>query len=62
MEKVVRIFRSFEEADAADAEEDMRRTPQERLQIMMDLRDRYYPDAPQQGLARVFRIAKLERS
>jgi hypothetical protein len=62
MEKSLRIFESFEEAEAADAAEDAAMTPQQRLQIALDLRNRFYPDAIKQGLARVLRITELERS
>jgi hypothetical protein len=62
MERVVRIFRNTGEADEADAREDARMTPDQRIQIVLELRDRFYPDAAQQGLARVYRITKLEQS
>jgi hypothetical protein len=62
MEKVVRIFKSFEEADEADALFDATLTPEERLRILIELRDRRHPDAAEQGLARVCRVTKLERS
>jgi len=62
VEKTVRIFRTHEEADQADAREDMRMTPQQRIQMVIDLRDHLYPDAAQQRLARVYRIVKLEQS
>jgi hypothetical protein len=62
MEKVVRVFQSFEEADEADARADASLSPQERLKILMELRDRRYPDASQQRLARVCRIVELESS
>jgi hypothetical protein len=61
MQKVVRIFTSFEEADAADAVEDARLTPDERLRIVIELRGLHHPDAAQQGLARVCRMVKRER-
>ena len=60
MEKVVRIFASFEEADEADALFDASLTAEERLRILIELRDRRHPDAAQQGLARVCRVTKLE--
>jgi hypothetical protein len=59
---VVRIFASFEEADEADALFDASLTAEERLRILIELRDRRHPDAAQQGLARVCRVTKLERS
>jgi hypothetical protein len=62
MEKVVRIFNSHAEADAADALWDAQLTPEERIRIAIELRDRRHPDAAQQGLARVCRVVELERS
>jgi len=62
VEKTVRIFTSFADADEADAREDSAMSPQERLQIVIDLRDLRHPDAAQQGLARVCRVVELERS
>lgn len=58
MEKVIRVFGSFEEADAADVEEDMRLTPEQRISILLELQARVYPDAAKQGLERVCRIIK----
>ena len=62
VEKTIRVFDSFEEADKADALRDASLSPQERLAIVIELRDRRHPDAAQQGLARVCRIVELERS
>jgi hypothetical protein len=60
MEKVLRIFDSFEEADAVDA--DLRLSPEQRVDMLIELQERMYPDAAQQGFARVYRITQLERS
>jgi hypothetical protein len=62
MEKVVRIFNSPAEADEADALFDAQLTPEERIRIAIELRDRRHPDAAQQRLERVCRVVKLERS
>ena len=62
MEKTVRIFNSFEEADAADALTRAQMTPQARVDIFCELRERANPDAFKQGLARVYRVLELERS
>ena len=59
MEKAVNIFRSFREASQADREADMRLTAQERLQIVIQLRERAHPDASKQGLVRVCRVTKF---
>ena len=53
MEKVARIFHSHTEADVADALWDAQLSPEERIRMA---------DAAQQGLERVCRVAKLERS
>jgi hypothetical protein len=62
VEKTVRIFSSFEDADETDARDDAARSHAERLRILMELRDRRHPDAAEQGLARVSRVVELERS
>lgn len=61
MEKIIRKFDSFEQAEAADVEEDLAMTPEERIAIVLELRSRMYPDANQQGLARIYRLTQLER-
>ena len=62
MDKVIRVFDSFLEADAADAEEDRNMTPEHRVAMVLELRERLYPDAAQQGFARVCRVTELEQS
>ena len=62
MERVVRVFDTFEEADAADALSRAHMTPQERVDIFFELRERAHPDAFKQGFARVYRVLELERS
>jgi hypothetical protein len=62
MERVVRIFDSFEDAEAADLEERARMTPEQRAEIFFLLRERFDTDAFTQGLARVHRVLKLEQS
>jgi len=62
MEKVIRVFHSFSEADAADAAEDRSMTPEQRVAMVFELRERLYPDAAQQGFARVYRVIELEQS
>ena len=62
VEKVVRIFSNFEEADAADAVSRAQMTPQQRAGIFFELRERAHPDALKQRLARVYRVLELERS
>jgi hypothetical protein len=62
MEKVIEVFRSAQDADEADARQDARMLPSERIQAVIELRNRLYPDAAQQRLARVCRITQLEQS
>ncbi|MGD0618838.1 MAG: hypothetical protein ABSB67_14380 [Bryobacteraceae bacterium] len=62
MEKKVRIFTSFEEADEADARDDASMSAQQRLNLLIQLRDERHPDAAEQRLARVSRVVELERS
>ena len=61
MEKVVRVFHGFSEADAADAEEDREMTPERRVEMVLELRERLYPNAAQQGFARVCRVSQREQ-
>jgi hypothetical protein len=64
MEKVIRIFTSFADADAdaVEVEEDLEMPPERRISIVLELQERMYPNASQQRLARVHRITQLERS
>jgi hypothetical protein len=62
MEKVIRIFNSFEEADTVDALTRAQMSPQQRVDIFCELRERADPDAFKQGLARVYRVLELEQS
>ena len=62
VEKKVRIFSSFKDAEESDVREDMAMSPDERIRIVIELRDRRHPDAAKQGLARVCRIIKREQS
>jgi hypothetical protein len=62
MEKVVRIARSFEEADRADRDYYQGLTPLQRLEILLEL-NRHWPKDEHaehsEGLARVYRIIKF---
>jgi hypothetical protein len=62
VDKVVQAFPTPAEADEADAPFYVSLTPEERINIVIELRDRRHPDAAQQGLARVCRVTELERS
>ena len=60
--QVVRIFDSAAKADEAAALFDMQLSSEERIQILIELRNRRHPDTAEQGLARVCEIVELERS
>jgi hypothetical protein len=64
MQPVVAKFRSFDEAQAATRDYYRRLSPEERLEILFQLHEmaRKEADAAPGGLARVYRIAQLERS
>ena len=61
MERTVRFFGSAEDAAAADIADDLAMSPEQRVAIVFELQARIYPDAAQQGFARVYRIAQHER-
>jgi hypothetical protein len=61
VEKVICVFDSFEAADAADVLSRAQMTPQQRIRIFFELRERAHPDAIKQGFARVCRVLELER-
>jgi hypothetical protein len=56
MEKVVRKFKSHQEADQADRDYYLSLTPEERIRILMQLIEDFY--GPQPRLERVFKIVK----
>ncbi len=62
MDPVIRKFSSFAEADAAEEESDIQLTPQQRLLLIMQLREQFYGDAVHQRLDRVCRIVKRDES
>jgi hypothetical protein len=62
VERTVKVFASFEDADKADARYDAAMSPEKRLNILIELRDRRHPDAAEHRLARVSRVVELERS
>jgi hypothetical protein len=49
MEKVVRVFSSFADADDADSLARAAMTPQQRVNIFFELRERAHPDAFELG-------------
>ena len=62
VENLIRVFQSLKEADEADARADANLSPQQRLDILLELRNRRDPDTAKQGLARVCRVVELESS
>jgi hypothetical protein len=60
---VLNKFRTFREADAATRDYYRRLSPEERLEILFQLRAMAHKesDAPTGRLARVYRIAQLQR-
>ena len=62
MERVVRVFRSFEDADRADEEARRLLTPEQRVEIFFELQRRAYTNATDERLTRVCRVLKREQS
>ena len=60
MDYTVRKFDSFEEADKADREYYRSLTPEQRVEILLELVESY-TNASAKGFERVYRIVKLER-
>ncbi len=62
VEKVVRMFHSFEEADATDVRERRSMTPEERVEVFLGIQQRGLRNAADERLARVYRVLTLEQS
>jgi len=64
VEKVAKVFHSFEDADRADEEYYANLTPQERLDILLDLIEQHRRSLGEadQRLERVYRITELSQS
>jgi hypothetical protein len=62
MESVVRIFRSFEEAEAADVRDRQSMTPEQRVEVFLAIQQRAFRNAADERLPRVYRILTLEQS
>ena len=60
MKKTIEVFKSFAEADEADKKYYRSLTPNERVELLLLLRDQYrpYSDELTEGLERVYRIIK----
>lgn len=62
MDKVVRIFTSFDKADEANLRERQAMTPEERVEMFLGIQQRVFHNAADQRLARVYRVLTLEQS
>ena len=62
VEKVLRIFESFAEADAADEKARSAMTPEERVEVFLAIQQRGFPDGVDQRLARVCQVLELKQS
>ena len=64
MEKIVKISKSFKEAEEWDIEQAMSMTPEQRLDIVQYLRERFYiiKNEDRKGLQRVYKIIKRKKS
>jgi hypothetical protein len=62
MEKVVRVFDSFEDADKADAISRSWLTPNHRVDIFFAIRERARNDAAEPGLERVCRCLNSNKA
>ena len=60
VERTIRIFRSFAEADQAEVDFYHSLTPQQRLEILFELVASAHPDEIEQRSERVCRIIKLQ--
>ncbi len=59
---VIRVFDSFEAAEAAEVEAALLTTGEQRIETVLELQKWIYPDAAEQRLIRICRIIEQERS
>ncbi len=64
MDKVIQVFHSFADAERADEEYYAKLSPQERVDVLLDMVARYRESFGEAGerLERVYRVAQLSRS
>jgi hypothetical protein len=62
MEKIVRVFQSFEKADKADLNDRQSMAPEERVQAFLAIQQRSFPNGTDERLERVYRVLTLEQS
>jgi hypothetical protein len=63
MEKVVRVFASFEEANAADRQADEQMSPQQRIEMLLSLRRLMVKEGDESAekLERVLTVVELPK-
>jgi hypothetical protein len=63
MEKVIRVFNSFDDAEAADREYYRNLTPEQRLRVLFNIvaEDEAGKDGTQKGFQRVCRVTERRR-
>jgi hypothetical protein len=59
MDKIAQKFRSHRDSETAGRDYYRSLTPQQRLDLLLDLIAQTQPDENKQGFARVYRVAKL---
>ena len=62
MEKTLRVFRSHQESEKADKEYYRSLTPQQRLDILLEIIAQGQGDETAKGFERVYRVVKLHES
>jgi hypothetical protein len=59
MQQTVRVFHSFADSEKAEREYYASLSPEQRLDILLDLIARLHPHETEQRLERVYRVIKL---
>ena len=59
MERTFKVFRSFSESEEEDRRFYRSLTPEERMDILLDLINRWQGDEASKGFERVYRVAQL---
>jgi hypothetical protein len=61
MEKIVRVFHGFPDSGEADRQYYQSLSPEQRLDILLELVKQGQPNETEQGFERVYRITQLQR-
>ncbi len=61
MEKIVRVFHGFPSSEEADRQYYLSLSPEQRLDLLLELVQQGQPDETEQGFERVYRITQLQR-